>query len=218
MELKDMSLRPGFVTNVESNGVIKAMVPQLFDMDYEYNPPIYPYTCLIGGQLKLPSTGDTVWVLSNKKNPLQLYWFGKADLPAEDFTNDLMGTPTILASEETDMGESKLYFTEGDGWNMEYEDASINMTNNEINLRVDWPNKAIKISEDAIVLGGKGEHTVAYGDETADVLQKICNILELAAQAAKSNPYTMHLAPIFEMVDEVKEYIIGIQSNNVKID
>ena len=226
MELKKGSLKPGIVLEVYGDGKIKATVPGLFDIDSDLNPPIMPFNELIGphrGSFSLPNVGDIVWVLSMTDNPMQLYWFRKCDNESLDeiISNADGGfneTVEVLSNFESGTGYASIYFTDGSGWVIKNDDSKIQIKpDGSIEMGLDWPHRQIIINEDSIQLGGNS-HYACYGDEVSTILEKLCGIFEIASKASKSNPYTMHLAPIFDMADEIKEYIAGIQSPHVKLE
>ena len=116
------------------------------------------------------------------------------------------------------LGYASLYFSDGTGWMLRNDDARLQIfPDGHIELGMDWPHRTITIDAEAIKLGN-GSHPAAYGDEVADVLLKICGLLQNAAKAAASSPYTMQLAPFFNLSKTIQNDIPAIKSTHVKID
>lgn len=225
MKLAAGILRPGIILEVLDNGKIKASAPGLFSSeDKDLIPPIMPFWELIGSHsnsFSTPIKGDEVWVLNLTDNPLQLYWFRKdphIDTNKEIFEEGGIENVEILCNRESGLGYATLYFSDGSGWILRNDDSRLQIfPDGHIELGMNWPHRTIKIDSNAISLGD-GEHPACYGDETANILLKICGLLQALGMAAKTNPYTMALAPLFNQAKNIQEDIPGIKSTHVKID
>lgn len=227
MKLLDGILRPGVVLEVLGNGKIKATAPGLFTFeDKDNNPPIMPFWELIGGpcnSFSTPSIGDEVWILNVVNNPLQLYWFRKdqhIDNNKEIFEETGTSNVEILCNRESGMGYASIYFSDGTGWVIKNDDSRFQIfPDGHIEFGMNWPHRTININTDAIHLGsGDDEHPACYGDETANILLKICGMLRALQIAAQSTPYTMSLVPVLSMVESIQNDIPKIKSSHVKID
>lgn len=225
MKLINGILRPGEVLEVLEGGKIKASAPGLFtEEDKDLNPPIMPFWELIGSHANTFSTpieGDEVWILNLTDNPLQLYWFRKDDhIEANKDIFSEAGTTNveILCNRESGIGYASLFFSDGTGWMLRNDDSRLQIfPDGHIELGMNWPHRTITIEPSAIRLGD-GAHPAAYGDEIADILMKICGLLENAALTASTTPFTAALTPVFNLAANIKNSIPGIQSSHVKID
>lgn len=225
MKLVNGILRPGEILEVLENGKIKASAPGLFtEVDKDLNPPIMPFWELIGSHANSYSTpivGDEVWILNLTDNPLQLYWFRKDDHVAnnkEIFDETGTANVEILCNRESGIGYASLFFSDGTGWMLRNDDSRLQIfPDGHIELGMNWPHRTVTIDSEAIKLGD-GTHPACYGDEVADILLKICGLLQNASLAAKTSPYTMALAPIFNVAKTIQEDIPGIKSPHIKID
>lgn len=225
MKLVNGILRPGEILEVLEHGKIKASAPGLFtQQDKDLNPPIMPFWELMGSHhnsYSTPIVGDEVWILNLTDNPLQLYWFRKDN----HITNnkeifDETGTANveILCNIESGIGYASLFFSDGTGWMLRNDDSRLQIfPDGHIELGMNWPHRTITIDSDAIKLGD-GAHQACYGDEVADILLRICGLLQNAAIAAGTSPFTMPLVPIFNLAKTIQEDIPGIKSPHVKID
>lgn len=225
MKLINGILRPGEILEVLDNGKIKASAPGLFmEDDLQLLPPIMPFWELISSHansFSTPIVGDEVWVLNLTDNPLQLYWFRKDDhIKTNKELFDEIGTANveILCNREAGVGYASLFFSDGTGWMLRNDDSKLQIfPDGHIEIGMNWPHRTITIDPEAIKLGD-GAHPAAYGDEVADVLLKICGLLQNAAIAASSTPFTAALAPIFQCAQKIQMDIPGIKSTHVKID
>jgi hypothetical protein len=225
MKLVNGILRPGEILEVLENGKIKASAPGLFtEEDKDLNPPIMPFWELMGGHantFSTPIVGDEIWLLNLIDNPLQLYWFRKDDHIAnnkEIFEETGTANVEILCNRETGVGYASLFFSDGTGWMLRNDDSRLQIfPDGHIELGMNWPHRTVTIDSESIRLGD-GAHPACYGDETAVILLKICGLLQNAAIAAKTTPYTMALSPIFDCAKTIQEEIPGIKSTHVKID
>ena len=225
MKLVNGILRPGEILEVLENGKIKASAPGLFtEEDKDLNPPIMPFWELIGthaNTFSTPVVGDEIWLLNLIDNPLQLYWFRKDDHIThnkEIFEETGTANVEILCNRESGVGYASLFFSDGTGWMLRNDDSRLQIfPDGHIELGMNWPHRTITIDSESIRLGD-GAHPACYGDETADILLKICGLLQMAAVAAKTTPYTMALAPIFDCAKNIQEDIPGIKSQHIKLD
>lgn len=225
MKLLNGILRPGEILEVLENGKIKASAPGLFaEEDKDLNPPIMPFWELIGSHantFSTPIVGDEVWVLNLTDNPLQLYWFRKDDhveANKDIFAETGTANVEILCNRESGIGYASLFFSDGTGWMLRNDDSRLQIfPDGHIELGMAWPHRTITIDSDAIKLGN-GAHPACYGDECADILLKLCGLLQNAAKAAQTTPYTMALVPIFNLAKTIQEDIPGIKSTHIKID
>lgn len=225
MRLGSGTLRPGVILEVLENGKIKASAPGLFSSaDVALIPPIMPFWELIGGHantFSTPIVGDEVWVLNMSDNPLQLYWFRKdphIDHNKEIFEEAGTENVEILCNRESKLGYATLYFADGTGWILRNDDSRLQIyPDGHIELGMNWPHRTIRIDSKSISLGD-GEHPACFGDETANILLKICGLLQALGKAASTSPYTMALAPLFNQAKNIQEDIPGIKSSHVKLD
>ena len=225
MKLVNGILRPGEILEVLEDGKIKASAPGLFvEDDLQLLPPIMPFWELISSHANSYSTpivGDEVWVLNLTDNPLQLYWFRKDNhvkANKELFNETGTANVEILCNREAGVGYASLFFSDGTGWMLRNDDSRLQIfPDGHIELGMNWPHRTITIDPEAIKLGN-GEHPAAYGDEVADILLKICGLLQNAAVAASSTPFTAALVPIFQCATTIQQSIPGIKSTHVKID
>jgi hypothetical protein len=227
MKLINGTLRPGQVLEVLENGKIKASAPGLFSSQDQNNlPPIMPFFELSSSHansFSTPQVGDEVWVLNMSDNPLQLYWFRKDDHITNNskiFEEGGSENVEIICNRESGMSWATLYFSDGSGWVLRNDDSKLQIyPDGHIELGMNWPNRTINIDSKAIHLGNsEKEHPACYGDETAEVLLKLCGVLEAVGMMAKVNPYTMHLSQPLSSVSKIKNDISGIISSHVKID
>ena len=225
MRLVNGILRPGEILEVLENGKIKASAPGLFaEEDKDLNPTIMPFWEIMGSHsntFSTPKAGDEVWILNLTDNPLQLYWFRKDDhatANAELFSEAGTANVEILCNREAGCGYASLYFSDGMGWMLKNDGSRLQIfPDGHIELGMDWPHRTITIDPDAIKLGD-GAHPACYGDETSKILMKICSLFQVLGTAAKSTPYTMALAPIFDMGAQIQNDIPGIKSSHILID
>lgn len=225
MKLVNGILRPGEILEVLENGKIKASAPGLFTKeDKDLNPPIMPFWELMGSHantFSTPIVGDEIWLLNLIDNPLQLYWFRKDDHIThnkEIFAETGTANVEILCNRESGVGYASLFFSDGTGWMLRNDDSRLQIfPDGHIELGMNWPHRTITIDAESIRLGD-GAHPACYADETASILLRICGLLQNAAIAAKTTPYTMALSPIFECAKTIQEDIPGIKSTHVKID
>lgn len=227
MRLINGTLRPGKVLEVLENGKIKAQAPGLFSKeDPSTLPPVMPFFEITNGHansFSTPRVGDEIWILNMSDNPLQLYWFRKDDHTTnntEIFAETGVENVEIICNRESGMGWATLYFSDGTGWVLRNDDSKLQIfSDGHIELGMNWPNRNIKIDTSGIHLGGSDkEHPAAYGDEVSKLLIKICGVLEAAGMLASVNPYTSHLASVFNKAATFKDEISGIISDHVKID
>lgn len=225
MKLTNGILRPGEILEVLENGKIKASAPGLFaEEDKDLNPPIMPFWELIGSHantFSTPVVGDEIWLLNLTDNPMQLYWFRKdnhIEANADIFSEAGTANVEILCNRESGVGYASLFFSDGTGWMLRNDDSRLQIfPDGHIELGMNWPHRTITIDPNSIRLGD-GAHPAAYGDEVANILMKICGLLQNAAKAAKTTPYTMALAPIFDCAKTIQEDIPGVKSAHVQID
>lgn len=225
MKLLEGILRPGSVLEVLEGGKIKASSPGLFAaIDKDLNPPILPFWELIGSHsnaFSTPIIGDEVWILNMKDNPMQLYWFRKdnhLDNNKEILNETGITNVEILCNRESGVGYASLYFSDGTGWVLKNDDSRLQIfPDGHIELGMNWPHRSITIDPKSIRLGD-GAHPACYGDETADILMKICGLLQALGSIASTNPYTAMLGPILNKAASIQEDIPGIKSPHVKID
>jgi len=239
MKLIHARIRPGRVLEVISDGAgtIKASAPGLFtDADgTEVLPPVYPwpfghhpnsYSC--------PKTGEEIWIISFTDNPLQLHWVRKddiaenlKDLPLSDEAQNL---EVVVNREFEDSQWAILYFSNDDGWMMRKgEDGLINIrADGSILLKTNFNKRIIDICKDSIALGSEGEaddHAMLYEEWRDKWAKEIINQLKTTLMsAASANPYTVNLAPAFQMMasaleakaittDPIKSKHVSIASN-----
>ena len=225
MKLINGILRPGEILEVLENGKIKASAPGLFaEEDKDLNPPIMPFWELMGSHanaFSTPIVGDEIWLLNLTDNPLQLYWFRKDNhiaANADIFSEAGTANVEILCNRESGVGYASLFFSDGTGWMLRNDDSRLQIfPDGHIELGMNWPHRTITIDAESIRLGD-GAHPAAYGDEVANILMKICGLLQNAAKAAKTTPYTMALSPIFDCAKTIQEDIPGVKSSHVQID
>ncbi len=225
MKLMNGILRPGEVLEVLENGKIKAAAPGLFaEEDKDLIPPIMPFWEIMGGHANTFSTpiqGDEVWILNLTDNPLQLYWFRKDEHVVNNkdiFTEAGTANVEILCNRASGVGYASLFFADGTGWILRNDDSRLQIfPDGHIELGMATPHRTITIDQDAIKLGD-GAHPACYGDATAKVLMKICSLFQVLSTAAGSNPYTMALAPVFKMGEQIQEDIPDIKSTHILID
>lgn len=225
MRLFNGTLRPGLILEVLDHGKIKASAPGLFSVeDKDLIPEIMPFWELIGSHsnsFSTPIKGDEVWILNLTDNPLQLYWFRKdphIDNNKEIFEETGVENVEILCNRESGIGYASLFFSDGTGWMLRNDESRLQIfPDGHIELGMNWPHRTIKIDSNAISLGD-GKHPACFGDETANILLKICGLLQALGKASKTSPYTMALSPLFEQAKKIQEDIPGIKSTHVKID
>lgn len=226
MKLLDGILRPGIILDIMTDGKIKAASPGLFTMeDKDKNPPIMPFWELIGSHTNTfsqPNIGDEVWILNIVNNPLQLYWFRKDDHienNKEIFEEVGSQNVEILYNKESGLGYASIFFSDGTGWVLKNDDSRFQIfPDGHIEMGINWPHRKITIDTDSINIGGNGTHSACFGDETANILLKICGLLQALGQASMTNPYIMPLSPIFNMAASIQNDIPGIKSSHVKLD
>lgn len=234
MKLFNGILRPGIVLKVLENGIIKASAPGLFSMedcpldnpDEDKLPPIHPFNELIGchaNSFSKPEKYDEVWVLNFTDNPMQLYWFRKDEHDINNSNIDTSGTHVeILCNREAGCSWASLYFTDGSGWTISYNDGRLWIDKDghiELGM-VGTPHRTITIQQDGIHLGDAGgaAHPVAYGDKTVEMFNNVFKIFMAAAKAAATNPYTATLAPAFLQAAQYVPDVPDLKSIHVKID
>jgi hypothetical protein len=157
-----------------------------------------------------------------KKDLLQaLKSFGELlPIQKEYLIKEILGATNveILCNRESGVGYASLFFSDGTGWMLRNDDSRLQIfPDGHIELGMNWPHRTITIDPNSIRLGD-GAHPAAYGDEVANILMKICGLLQNAAKAAKTTPYTMALAPIFDCAKTIQEDIPGVKSAHIQID
>lgn len=228
MKLINAILRPGEVVEVLENGMIKATAPGLFSSEdvTDLLPPIHPFNELIGchaNSFSKPEKYDEVWILNLTDNPMQLYWFRKDEHDTNNSNIDTSGTQVeILCNREAGCSWASLYFTDGTGWTISYNDGRLWIDKDghiELGM-VGTPHRTITIQQDGIHLGDAGgaAHPVAYGDTTAELFRNVFGIFMKAMQAAMGNPYTASLAPAFGAAAQYIPNTSDMISPHVKID
>ena len=225
MKLVNGILRPGEILEVLENGKIKASAPGLFfEGDKDKNPPIMPFWELIGSHantFSTPRVGDEIWLLNLTDNPYQLYWFRKDDHVEENkdiFAEAGTANVEILCNREAGLSYASLFFADGTGWVLRNDESRLQIfPDGHIELGMNYPHRTITI-EPAAIRFGNGEHPACFGDTTADILLKICGLLQNAGKAARTTPHTMALAPIFDLAKVIQEDIPGIKSSHIKLD
>lgn len=228
MKLINAILRPGEVIEAFENGTIKATAPGLFSSEdaEDLLPPIRPFNELIGchaNSFSKPEKYDEVWILNLTDNPMQLYWFRKDEHEVNNSNIDTSGTQVeILCNREAGCSWASLYFTDGTGWTISYNDGRLWIDKDghiELGM-VGTPHRTITIQQDGIHLGDAGgaTHPVAYGDTTAELFRNVFGIFMKAMQAAMGNPYTASLAPVFGAAAQYIPNTSDMISPHVKID
>jgi len=228
MRLADCEMRPGIILNVLDNvGTITASVPGLFSKeDADLLPPIHPLG--LGGSsnsFSTPNKGDEVYVIFNHTNPEQLFWIRKDNFTQNNGKcgNKVRSTGgkkseskdgvqaekniEVLSSRESGLGWATIYFSDGSGWVIQNADTVIQLDNEgSIVLSMDKPHQNIEISDNGISLGtlGGSAHPVCHGDKVQKLFENIINTLTLAANAAKTNPYTAAVGTAIET--SLKQY------------
>lgn len=228
MRLLNGVLRPGEVLEVLEDGKIKVSAPGLFmEEDKDNNPPVMPFWEIIGSHantFSTPVVGDEVWLLNLMDNPLQLYWFRKdkyAEANKDIFAEAGTENVEILCNRESGVGYATLYFSDGTGWILRNDDSRLQIfPDGHIEMGINVPKRTITIDSSAIHLGsGENEHSACYGEETAEILKKICSCLYATGAVAKSSPYTMALGTLLmNNISEIIPLIPGIKSTEIKIN
>jgi hypothetical protein len=225
MKIVNGILRPGSILEVLENGRIKASAPGLFtSIDKDLIPPVMPFWELIGSHsnsFSTPMIGDEVWILNLTDNPSQLFWFRKDNALEHNktiFEEGGLENVEIICNRESGVGYATIYFSDGSGWVIRNDDSKLQIfPDGHIELGMNWPHRMIKIDTKAISLGD-GLHPACYGDETANILMKICGMLQALGAVASANPYTAMLGPLFNQASSIQNDIAGIKSSHVKID
>lgn len=223
-------MRPGVVKDVLEHGIIKASAPGLFN-DEDVNddlPPIYPFNELIGAHansFSQPEKYDEVWILNLTDNPMQLYWFRKDPHESNNSNIDTNGTHVeILCNREAGCSWASLYFTDGSGWTMSYNDGRLWIDKDgHIELGItNLPSRTISITSDGIHLGNpcNAQHPATYGDVTAELLRDILSkIINACMTAGMGSPMTVPLASaLIKNLSPLTLKTSDICSNHVKID
>lgn len=223
MKLINCILRPGRVLSINEDGSITADVPGLFSsIDKDKLPPIYPFLNNNSGNYSKPSVFDEVWILNNKDNPLQLYWFRKNTLEIPTDINIEDETVEIICNKEIGPNNwANIYFSNGTGWILGCNGSSIQIdSNGNIKFKTDTPHRSISISPTSISLGSdQSNHPLVYGDILKDLLLDICSMLEVTAMVGQSNPYTLPMAQMINQnISKIKTKISEITSPHVMID
>lgn len=223
MKLRNGILRPGRVLKVLENGIINVSAPGLFsEVDLEKLPPVMPFFGLHANTYSQPLVGDEVWVLNFSDNPQQLFWFRKDDMPTNDKELLAEENVEILCNRETGMTWATIYFSDGSGWVIKYDDSKIQIRNDgTILLDSALPHRAIDINVGGISIGSIGEsaHPAAYGDTTKKALMLIQIALERMQLAAKVSPYTIAIGQaIGSIPSDIDGLLTQIESPNVTID
>lgn len=231
MILRFGTLRPGKVLEVGENGQIKASAPGLFtDADgTEVLPPIYPFPLGHANTFSCPKTGEEVWVLSLRDNPLQLYWFRKdnfiennQEFPLNDEGENVEIVVNRNFGDEEEPKWATLYFSNGSGWIMRKgEDGVINIREDgSILLKTKFDKRIIDICEDSIALGteGKAEDSAMLFSKWKDFATLLCNDLNTLAKALSNSPYTAAAGAVLTpLIDPLKQKIDPVESKHVSI-
>lgn len=223
MKLANAILRPGRVLEVLDNGDIKADVPGLFSIeDQDKLPPISFFGGYTNGY-SAPKKFDEVWVLNLKDNPMQLYWFRKGRFQTDH--SEIMQQQEVEVVCDREFGPNfwaSIYFSNSEGWIIRGGEAIIQIRQDgSIVLNTGLPNRVIDINQKSISIGseGKSAHPGAYGDIIMEILADLCGLLNAAAVAGSTNPYTMVMAQkIASNLPKIENAIPNISSSHVTID
>lgn len=225
MKLENGILRPATIVKVVDNkGTIKVEAPGLFAItdDPDLLPDVSPLNLFGTNSFSTPTVADEVWVLNFSDNDQQLYWFRKDDLDNNvSLLTDKEGKIDVLLNRNSYTGWGTLYFSDGSGWVLSRDGSRVNI-DPQGNIRLVHPNphRTISITSAGISLGSEGgsAHTACFGDETANVLFKIYNTLNMLKESLKSSPYTAPAAASLESIEDWKNDIDNIESTNVTLD
>lgn len=223
MKLANAILRPGKVLDVLENGYIIAEVPGLFSsQDIGKLPPIEPMFHGAENSFSQPKKYQEVWILNMVDNPQQLYWFRKDKLVEKNGALLNETNVEILCNRESGIGWATIYFSDGSGWVIQKDSSVIQIREDgSIVMKMDWPKRAIEITENAINIGTEGgsAHPAAYGDKMEDILTDICTLLKSMQLVANTNPYTVMLSKVMKpQIKKIQEKIGTISSQQVYID
>lgn len=205
MRLLNGILRPGIVTEVLDNGLLRASVPGLFsNEDTDKQPPIYPFAMGPANSFSSVKLGEEVWVLSFTDNPLQLYWFRK-DYSC-NYNKDIIkgANVEVLCNRETPMGTATIYFADGEGWIIKNGEShiQINADGDIILDHMGAPHRSIIINSEGVHLGGGMEHPAVYGDKLIEVLDAIVDVLVQIRAAAGTNTFTSGISTAINSIPE----------------
>lgn len=217
-------MRPGRVLEVLENGNIKADVPGLFSVvDQEKLPPIMPFPAGHSNAFSEPKVFEEVWVLNFNDNPLQLYWFRKDRFIVPDAAILGNGNVEIVCNREIGPNQwATIYFSDGSGWLIQNGESYVQIRpDGSICLNSGYTNRVIDIGAESISLGsvGKSAHRAAYGDTIMEILADLCGLLNAAAKAGMTNPYTTVMAQkIQSNLPKIEDAIQNVSSPHVTLD
>jgi hypothetical protein len=226
MNLYNGTIRPGTVLQVFENGNIKASAPGLLSFvdDPSKMPDIMPW--FIGNNSNAFSKlkqYDEVWIMNFEDNPRQLFWFRK-DYIEDNLENLPMKEENIeiLCNREVGGEWCSIYFSDGSGWVISKGESQVRIRpDGSILLTADLPNRCIDINGSNISIGSEGRsaHPAAYADETEDVLNEICKLLNDVGMTALKNQYTIGVGNVLiGRLPGIVNKISNISSQHVTID
>ena len=198
MKLACGEIRPGKVLEVlDEYGTIKGSCLGVFseEEDPDLLPPIQQWPTTSCTSFNQPNVNDPIWVLFFSDNPQELFYTFQADI--HNSSSHILGNKPkdaqILASRDSDLGKSQLYYTSDEGWKMQKDDTrfQIDKDNNIELSKDDLDERSVKIDDDGVFLGDKGKSQPAVlGDDLQSCLTSIYNALQALSTSLKSNPYT----------------------------
>ena len=230
MNLHNCILRPGRVLEINKNnpGQIKIEAPGLFSKQHiQQLPWVYPFFTGHTNQFSKPIVNQEVWVLNNKENPSQLYWFLKNEdqfkeiEKFEEITKDT--NVECVVHREVGSGWATLYFSDGQGWIIRHNSDSIIQIRKDGSILLENPNetnRSIDICNNSISLGKKGgsDHPASLGDKVQECFDLIQQCLKTVKQAAAGNAYTSNIATaIGSFPDKLKNKIPETLSKEVTL-
>lgn len=228
MKLFNGTIRPGIVTEVLGNGVIKASAPGLFNFSDDPNmaPPIMPWFIGCNSHTySQPKVYDDVWIMNFSDNPRQLYWFRKDRVEDQDNLGTEILTEKnveILCNRDVAGEWCTIYFSDGSGWVIAKGESIIQIrADGSIVLDIDMDKRCIDINPTGISIGsyGKSSHTAAYGDEVVKAFKAIVAGLKQIQMTAAAFPPTAHMAAsIGGTCTLIEECLPRIESPHVTLE
>lgn len=252
MKLADIELLPGVIFDTadpKHQGRVKCVVPTIFDvstMDKEGIPWIYPLTMAGYQQYSSPKKGTKVWVMHNKTNYQEFWYFPMFELTGA--TKNI-----IIGAEESAEGESgeqkaneedysdtevlvsrqigtnnnvTIYTSPSKGIMLQYGNASSININKDGEVILTCDDARVEV-RDGKVFTGKSEifedssltQRTILGDNLNKLFMNISTGLSALISTAAQSPYTMTLCePMTKILENLDNDTKTILAENTMVN
>lgn len=226
MNLGDkVEMLPGVVISAddpEKIGRIKCIVPTLFEDD---NPDnclwIYPL-CMSGNQsFSKLNNGDKVWVLNNKENYYEYWYFPMFELREKTKEINNYNNSDVFLSRENNGKQSLVYYNDDEGYNIQIGKTNLNVTSsNEIHCKAEEAEVSIKDNNVYLGTGDSSTMTTPVReDKLVKLLTDLTQGLNNLALAANGSWTTVNLVTgIKECISAIDNNIDDLKANTVHIN